>query len=124
MPMHVQSHTVIRLAVHLPNFQSVFFVEGREEEPLQPAAARQTRLTPWFQLNREDPEARTVMYGDIPSKYVFRENRWRPRVRGGGITIGRMAMVSPKDVERYHLRLLLLYCPGAKSFDDLKTVDG
>ncbi|CAF3394559.1 unnamed protein product [Rotaria sp. Silwood2] len=34
-----------------------------------------------------------------------------------------MYSVSPSDVERYHLRLLLLYTPGACSFDDLKTVD-
>ncbi|CAF4426189.1 unnamed protein product [Rotaria sp. Silwood2] len=35
-----------------------------------------------------------------------------------------MYSVSPSDVERYHLRLLLLYTPGACSCDDLKTVDG
>ncbi|CAF4341595.1 unnamed protein product [Rotaria sp. Silwood2] len=35
-----------------------------------------------------------------------------------------MYFVSPSDVERYHLRLLLLYTPGECSCDDLKTVDG
>ncbi|CAF3572606.1 unnamed protein product [Rotaria sp. Silwood1] len=34
-----------------------------------------------------------------------------------------MYSISPSDVERYHLRLLLLHTPGACSFDDLKTVD-
>ena len=29
----------------------------------------------------------------------------------------------PRDVERYHLRILLLNVPGALSFDDLRTVD-
>uniref|UniRef100_A0A914VC87 Helitron helicase-like domain-containing protein n=1 Tax=Plectus sambesii TaxID=2011161 RepID=A0A914VC87_9BILA len=32
--LHGQSHTIIRLPIHLPNFQSVFFIEGREQEAL------------------------------------------------------------------------------------------
>ena len=32
--------------------------------------------------------------------------------------------MSPTDVERFYLRLLLLNVSGAQSFDDLKTVDG
>ncbi len=28
------------------------------------------------------------------------------------------------NIERHHLRLLLLHTPGVCSFDDLKTVDG
>ena len=35
-----------------------------------------------------------------------------------------MYSVSPGDVERFHLRILLLHCPGAQSFEDLRTVDG
>ena len=35
-----------------------------------------------------------------------------------------MYNVSPKEVERYHLRILLLHVAGAISFEDLRTVDG
>ena len=32
--------------------------------------------------------------------------------------------VSPSDPEKVYLRLLLLHVPGAKSFDDLKMIEG
>ena len=35
-----------------------------------------------------------------------------------------MYSVTPKDRARFYLRLLLLHVKGAKSFDDLKIVDG
>ncbi|CAG8745924.1 2124_t:CDS:1, partial [Acaulospora morrowiae] len=37
--------------------------------------------------------------------------------------IGRMYTVYPSDMERFCLRLLLLHTPGAKSFEDLRTVN-
>ena len=38
--------------------------------------------------------------------------------------IGRMYSISPTQIELFHLRLLLLHVRGAKSFVDLRTVDG
>lgn len=38
--------------------------------------------------------------------------------------IGRMYSISPNQTELFHLRLLLIHRKGAKSFDDLKTVNG
>ena len=35
-----------------------------------------------------------------------------------------MYSVSPKEGERFYLRLLLLHRSGAKSFEELRTVDG
>ncbi|UYV80906.1 hypothetical protein LAZ67_19002143 [Cordylochernes scorpioides] len=121
--LHAHSHTICRLAFNLPNFQSVYFVEGSEEQALENASRRCTTLTAWFQLNCVDVSARTILYGDIPSAYVFRQNQWRARVRGGALCIGRMCSVNPKDSERYHLRLLLLHVAGAQSFEDLRTVE-
>ncbi len=42
----------------------------------------------------------------------------------GETIIGRMYTVSPREGERYVLRLLLLHVTGAKSFVDMRTVDG
>ncbi|UYV81233.1 hypothetical protein LAZ67_20000416 [Cordylochernes scorpioides] len=121
--LHAHSHTICRLAVHLANFQSVYFVEGSEEQALENASRRRTTLTAWFQLNCVNVSARSLLYGDIPSAYVFRQNQWSARVRGGALCIGHMCSVNPKDSERYHLRLLLLHVAGAQSFEDLRTVD-
>ena len=122
--LHGQSHTVVRLPIHLPNFQSVFFVEGREQEALQRAEGRRTMLQAYFDLNRDDVNARSLLYQDVPRRYIMQGNRSVPRKRGGATVIGRMSMVSPKDEERYLLRVLLAHVPGALSDEDLRTVGG
>ena len=122
-PLHDKSHSIVRLAVHLPNMQPVYFAEGNEQNALEKAGGRDTTLTAWFKLNIENPDARQYLYHDIPHHFVFnREGKWKRRQQGDKI-IGRMYSVSPSDVERYHLRILLLYTPGACSFDDLKKTD-
>lgn len=126
-PLHEQSHAVRELAVHLPNGQRIFFAEGQEEEAIRRAATRKTTLTAWFELNQQDEEARQYLYQDIPSHYVWQiKGKWTRWVRQatGDMCIGRVASVSPRNVEAYHLRLLLLNVPGATSFDYLRTIDG
>ncbi|XP_043469512.1 uncharacterized protein LOC122503140 [Leptopilina heterotoma] len=122
--MHEQSHATYRLAVHLPNQQSICFQEGMEQTAIE--KFKNTMLTAWFQLNRQDPEARKYLYSEIPHKYVFVESSktWKKRERITKPIICRMYFVSPKDIERYFLRILLLYVRGAKSFEDVRTYEG
>jgi hypothetical protein len=49
--------------------------------------------------------------------------QWKIRERGFGGTIGRVYVVSPRQAEKFYLRLLLFHVPGATCFDDLKRVD-
>ena len=99
-----------------------FSSKVKKEEALRRDSTKSTTLTAWFALNLHDPAARSILYQDIPSKYVF-DNEWRLRHRGGESVIGRVANISPRNVEAYHLRLLLLNVSGATSFDFLKTFD-
>ncbi|KAF4530354.1 hypothetical protein B566_EDAN018479, partial [Ephemera danica] len=117
------SHAIIQLAVHLPGQQSVFFQAGQEQEALQAAQGSHSHLTAWFVLNQQSPEANQYFYTDIPKYYVFNQRRWVPRRRGTKI-IGRMSLVSPRQGERFFLRLLLLHVKGAKSYNDLKIFQG
>ncbi|GBM40690.1 hypothetical protein AVEN_159664-1 [Araneus ventricosus] len=93
--MHKKSHFIICLPVHLPDMQPVYFYDDEEHQALERAAQRSTMLTAWFELNRTDLEAnRYLLYS-----------------------------ISPKDTERFHLRMLLFRIPGAKSFEELWTYD-
>ena len=122
--MHYQSHAVIRLAVHLDQQQSVYFRPGQEAAAME--RAQVTTLTAWFDLNSHDSTAHQWLYTQIPNHYVYQKatRKWTPRKRGGGNVIGRMYYVSPRDTERYHLRLLLLHVRGATSYRHLRTVAG
>ncbi|UYV71710.1 hypothetical protein LAZ67_9000098 [Cordylochernes scorpioides] len=126
-PMHQQSHSIMRLQVHLPGQQSICFNEDNIEEVVQQAGNKDTTLTAWFKLNQVDENARNILYGDIPQHYVFdkRLRKWTPRQRGAGSTIGRMYSVNiQSESERFCLRLLLLHISGATSFENLKTFNG
>jgi len=49
LPMHFQSHVIIRLDVHLPRRQNVYFQEGQECQAIE--NVRQTKLLALFELN-------------------------------------------------------------------------
>ena len=70
--MHEQSHTICRLAIHLPDQQRVYFRAGEEAEAVDRESSRKTHLTAWFQLNMEDESAREYLYTEIPQHYVFK----------------------------------------------------
>ena len=112
--MHARSHVVIRLPVHLENMQPVFFKDSEEREALERAAQKKTMLTGWFDLNATDPEANSYFNADIPKHFTWNDQEWRRRVRLGDNIVTRMYSVSPKEVEKFHLRLLLCHVKGAE----------
>lgn len=77
--MHDRSHCVVRLPVHLPNRQQVYFEAGNEKEALVTAQNGRTKLESWFQLNIEDPEARLLFYTDITLNYVYLRNKYQKK---------------------------------------------
>ncbi len=113
--MHKQSHPMIRLAVHLPYGQQVYFKPSEEERALLNSDKNGTMLTDWFELNKRDFSARQYLYAEIPQHFVFSQHNWVPRKQGSAIS--RMYSVSPTDIERFHLHLLLLHVRGATSFE-------
>ena len=119
-----RSHTVEKLPVHLPDMQSVFFKRGEETPAIERALLTDTKLTAWFKLNIIDANARQYLYTEIPLHYcwIAKPKKWTPRQRDRKV-VTRLVSVSPRDTERHHLRILLLYSRGPKSFDDLKTVN-
>ena len=70
-PMDEQSHTIIRLVVHLPYEQPVDFKPGSEEEALLKAEYSDSTLLAWFKLNQRDQSAHEHLYHNIPNYYTF-----------------------------------------------------
>ncbi|XP_065639622.1 uncharacterized protein LOC136072347 [Hydra vulgaris] len=105
--------------------KAVKYLEGEEQVALDCAAQRDTHLTAWFKLNSENEGANRYSYVDIPYHFVFDDKhcKWKVRQRGGNKVIVRMYKVSPTG-ELFFLRLLLLQAKGAKSWEDLRTVNG
>ena len=121
-PLHGQSHSVQRLAVHEPHDEDIIFEPGAEEHAMEHHIG--TTLTAWFKLNEFDPDARKLRYIDIPSMYTFdkKTRSWQKRRRPSNV-VARLCTANPKTPERFYLRILLLYTPGAKSFQALRTVN-
>ena len=120
--MRSMTHSVEKLPIHLKNMQSVHFEAGNEDTALQLALQKESKLTAWFKLNSSDPYATQFLYPEVPVHYKWSDNKWiRRKINYKVIT--RLVHVSPRDRERYHLRVLLLNVPGATSFNDLLTFD-
>ena len=122
--LHRHSHTIIRLPVHLPEQQMVYFREGQEQNAVANAATKNTMLTAFFKLNSLHPTA--IRYTDLPNTYVWNSSKsqWQPRKRDGEKVIARMYFVNPNKMELYCLRLLLLSIPSPTKYEDLRTVHG
>lgn len=116
------SHSVTRLPVHLPGHQYIRFQEGHEEAAIN-SNQDVTKLTAFFYLNTKEGSARQYTYPEIPKHFTWNhKNRcWQKRIRGMDKTITRMYSVSPKDVERFFLKMLLQHRKGPTSFEALKT---
>lgn len=122
--LHGQSPNCVRLQIHLPNMQPVRFLASDDPNEIL-LRNNDSMLMAWFSLNQTDPEARQILYPDIPTRYTWSAamRKWRPRKNASRV-LGRLYFVHPTDMERYCLRMLLLNVPGATSFKYLRTVDG
>lgn len=122
--LHDKSHSIVRLPVHLPRQQPVYFEPGQHEAAANKSANQDKMLTAFFKYNALHSSPYT--YSEFPNHFVFEQGtrKWRPRKQRGDSIIARLYSVSPRDTERFCLRLLLLHVPGATDFQGLKTVGG
>lgn len=123
-PLCGRSHTIVRLAVHTENQQILPFIEKNEKKALE---NWETTLTAWFDLNKRDLRAKNYTYSEIPKHYNWDKTnkKWTDRVQEKeDKIIGRMNIVSPKDSERFYLKLVLSRIKGALHHVDLRTFKG
>lgn len=80
----------------------------------------------FFELNKSDQAARQYLYTEIPLHYTWKDEnkKWNKREKGADKIISRMYVVSPKDVQLFHLRLLLLHVRDVRYFEECRMFDG
>ena len=136
---------VVRLDVHLPEQQNVYFQDGRAVE----VAARdpnRTKLLKWFEANQNYPNARHLTYVEFARCFSWQKGNWKPRAkfkltraqraaagpdapqydftREKPLVLSRIYTVSPREGERFFLRTLLFHVQGATCFEDVRRVEG
>ncbi|XP_043266624.1 uncharacterized protein [Venturia canescens] len=112
--MQEKSHPVIRLPVHLPNKHNITIPVDMNNDGIRNAMSQIGMLNDYFALNFRDEFARQFIYPDIPSYYVFK------RSKVDGQTVCRWE----KQQRRHDAFGRMYSVKGAKSFDDLRTING
>lgn len=115
--------SVIRLDFHLEDEQSVIF---EDQEPIDNVVSRAetktTKFKAWFEANKTYKWANDLTYAQFPSQFVFNNGVWTPRQSDNAI--GRIYYVPQACGELYYLRTLLNTSKGARSYKDLRKIDG
>jgi hypothetical protein len=126
---HCQSPMVVRLGCNLPSDPCVVFDPETELDQIELATesqiARQTHITAWFALNAVDEFARTLLYVEIPTHYVWLtpDNQWKRRKNRSKV-LGRIYPVDPSQRELWAMRVLLLHSRGCTSEEGIRTIHG
>ncbi|XP_019189692.1 PREDICTED: uncharacterized protein LOC109184103 [Ipomoea nil] len=117
--------SVERLSFHLPNEQSIIFHDDDlVNDVVNRPTVAQSMFTAWFEANKKYAAGRQLTYSQMPTKFVWKNDKreWQPRQRNWAI--GRIFYVPPNTGEIFYLRCLLNIVRGPTSFDEIKKVDG
>lgn len=121
--------SVKRLALHLPNMQSIMHEDWRSMNPDQVEHFKRTTLTSFFELNADEAvisrsaiDPRDVPYQDFPKHFTWNYTDRAFNIRKRGMQIGRIWTCSFRDTERWYLRKLMLRGTGFTSFEACRTV--
>jgi hypothetical protein len=104
-----------RLSIHFKDEECVYFEETDIIEEVANRPKKYTTLTGWFELNEKEASARGLLYTQLPEQYVWvtTDMYWKPRERNFNSVIGRIYAISPRETEKYYLRMLLYHVRGA-----------
>ncbi|XP_052169379.1 uncharacterized protein LOC127786097 isoform X1 [Oryza glaberrima] len=124
--VHYTDPSVERLHVHMPFDNNIMFTEDDNlEQVLENPMNHITKLTAWFVANREYAEAAPYTYVEFPEYFTWHADGkyWAPR-KNHRKKIGRIAHVGPAQGDVYYLRMLLHIIRGAKSYANVRTIEG
>lgn len=108
-PFIHQSHTVASYSVHLPGRRGVIFQENEDSEAqIADKFEKKSAFEAYFAKCAVDSEAAKYTFLEIGKYYRFEKGEWikRVHIQRGLRVITRLYPVSPRDAERFSLRLL------------------
>jgi PIF1-like helicase/DNA helicase Pif1-like protein len=116
---------VTRLALHEPENALFFFDDHDDAAELRRRGQPRTTLTEFFTFNRLHPGRLQCTYVEAVKHLTWDPQRrlWKVRQRATG-TIGRVAWASPRQQERFYLRILLHHVIAPTCFRDVRTFNG
>ena len=126
---HKQSPTVQRLGCSLPGDPMVTFDAADDPDDIAESAEQTlsapSQLKSWFSLNTIDAFARTLLYTEIPTHYVWNATArcWNRRKNKSKV-LGRLYPVDPASREAWALRVLLLHSRGCTCEASIRTIGG
>ncbi|XP_050255276.1 uncharacterized protein LOC126701205 [Quercus robur] len=115
---------VQRLSFHIENEQNVTFKDSDYlDNVLERPDITKTMFTEWMKANEMYDTTRNLTYCDFPTKWVWhrKQKEWRPRKPGQ--YIGRIFHAHPASGDCFYLRILLNVVKGARSFEEIRTID-
>ena len=98
--IHEHSPGVEALSIHLPDQQIVNFdpvtetsqsVQNRQQNKL-------STLEAYFELCQNDPDARELLYSEVPEHYTWQKNKWCKR-KTKEFKLGRVYPIHPSNME-------------------------
>ncbi|OMP10298.1 hypothetical protein COLO4_04637 [Corchorus olitorius] len=117
--------TVDEVKTYLDGEQNIYFHDGEDlQAVLNRLDVEKTMFTEWMAANDKYEAARSYLYADFPTGWVWngKNKDWTPRQRGE--TIGRIIHVHYAAGEVYYLRLLLNVVRGPRSYEEIRNVNG
>ena len=82
-----------------------------------------SKFTEWMKTNALYEEARELTYSEFPTKWVWHRGDKEWKLRKSGKCIGRIYYALPASGERFYLRMLLNVIKGARSFEEMRTIN-
>ena len=124
-PIHKSFPPVMSLDLHLEGENEIFFKENENSASLKRKAVKDTQLTAFFNLCKENEFAASLHYHEVPNHFLYNKatSKWSER-KTRTMSLGRIRAVSNKAVELFYLRLLLTHIKGPTCYKDLRTIEG
>ncbi|XP_076037351.1 uncharacterized protein LOC143022853 [Oratosquilla oratoria] len=124
-PIHKSFPSVTTLDLHLEGENEIFFRENEHTSILRDKIEKDTQLTAYFKLCKENNFAASLQYHELPNHFVYNKTKaqWTER-KTRTAALGRIRAVTNKTVELFYLRMLLTHKRGPTSYESLRTVEG